>query len=146
MMAMRMRFLAALLSVGLLVVGGCSAGDTPSTDAADRYTEAPADGPDATKFAFGQTVVLTDTSYQPLQLGSNDLGVPLVFKNQSSRPQTIVFINGAIDDKEQKTLGPIPPGGEASFSVSTPRSIAYHSEALPDLLGTIQVADGVQSL
>jgi len=88
---------------------------------------------------YGQTVQITAQGFLPADLVSTCC-LPLVFKNLTSAPVTVSF------DHQLVTLGPIPPGGTASYAPPNIESVVYHAVEHPEWThGKIQVNQTFES-
>lgn len=116
-----------------LVVAACGGSGTPSTP---RSAPAPQARSTASSvdpnFDFGQTVVITRSGFRPRWLVSL-VGHPIVWRNESGRPASIVF------DHADRRSGVIPPGGTYRYDPLTEISLTYHSGSDPRVHGAVQV-------
>ncbi len=131
-----MRRVLFIAAVGLVVAtagcgsggGGAAANSSTSTSPASAHASTALDP----NFAFGQTVLITRAGIRPHWLVSV-VGRPIVWRNQTGRPQRIVF------DHQDVRSPMIAPGGAFTYRPPTALSIAFHSVTDPRLRGIIQV-------
>jgi hypothetical protein len=147
-----LRRLSIMTGALALVVGGAAC----SSDEPGTATDATADlareqdprvqaenevQPEPEAFAFTQEVRITDTAVVPAT-GVAIVGNEVVFRNETTAPLTIDFLNGPIDETDTRTTGEIAPGGEFRF---TPARVYSHTFAVvgrPELRGQLQVDPG----
>lgn len=136
------------LLLAVLVSGGCAL--PPETGAAPTAHPIRAANPDAMAarealkpnpdFDFGQTVQITPSGFMPADL-VGECCKPLVWKNLSGAPVTIVF------DHQQVNSGAIAPNGTFVYKPPNVESVVYHSQEHPDWPhGHIQVNQMFESL
>ena len=83
---------------------------------------------------MGATVVISNSGFRPKILLA-PMGVPVVWRNQSSRTQSVHLDNfGTKVDS-----GPIKPGATWSFNAKAQVSILYHSTYDSSFRGQLQV-------
>jgi hypothetical protein len=117
------------------VAAGCGSSGSAATTAKVGSTitaATPAASTTDPNFDFGQTVLITSTGPHPKWLVSL-VGVPIVWHNDTSKVQRVVFDHQAVHSP------PIPPGGTFTYRPPTAISIAYHSGHHPKLSGMVQV-------
>ena len=83
-------------------------------------------------FQVGQQVFITDAGFKPRELVSI-VDSKITFINETHEAQTIRFVSGG------RLIGPIRPGGTASYTPDTTISILYTLSDKPDVEGNIQV-------
>ena len=127
----------------VLLAAGCGGGSEAATSSAPPPTSSsPEVGPPALKsidptFDFGQAVLITPHGFRPAWLVSL-VGEPIVWWNQSGKPQSVVF-------DHQGTHSPvIPPGGSYRYTPPTALSVTYHSGTTPTLTAKVQVTPSAQ--
>jgi hypothetical protein len=138
-MTIKNRALAVLLGLtAAALLAGCdSAGPVANGDstpppvstqdpsAREAATAAPAAD-------FGHTVHVTSAGIQPQSLISSCCA-PVVFKNETGAPVSIVFFVGNRDS------GPIPPGASWSWTPPNPESVGYHLGGDTTKTGHLQI-------
>jgi hypothetical protein len=118
------------------VAAGCGNSGSAATTAKAGSNSAAATLPASTidpNFGFGQTVLITSAGIHPHWLVSL-VGVPIVWHNDTSKVQSVVFDHQAVHSP------PIPPGGTFTYRPPTPISITYHSGDHRKLRGVVQVS------
>lgn len=95
---------------------------TGSVGAADPTTTAPSEGgnPIPSGFAAGQDILITSSGFEPQTLEAN-VSAPVVWVNETTQPQRIIFDGFSVDS------GTIPPGGSFTWSSTNAVAIGYHS-------------------
>jgi hypothetical protein len=130
--------LVMALSAGTLLAG-CGGG-SPATSTSSPPSK-PAVAPDpsireaataAPSFDVGHTVHVTAAGPQPRSLAS-ECCKPVVFKNETGSPVSIVFFISNIDS------GPIAPGASWQWTPPNPESVGYHLGSDASKTGHIQV-------
>jgi plastocyanin len=116
---MRARLALALLAA-CLAAGACSNGakvaaTSPTTPTSSSPTS-PAIDPN---FGYGNTILMTDTGFQPKNLLANP-GMTITWKNQTDHVWTVIFDHQNVHSKA------IPAGGTFTWTSPTPLSVTYH--------------------
>lgn len=96
------------------------------------------DYPDASAFAFGQEIVLTESQIVPAQLVSK-VGKEVTVRNNTSVSQVVEFTNGPVDDRGVTRSDSIPPGGTWAFTPPRPISLTFRLQGQPDRAAALQV-------
>ena len=125
----------------VLLAAGCG-GESAAATSAPPASSTPQLGPPALKsidpnFDFGQNVVITPHGFRPAWLVSL-VGEPIVWWNQSGRPQSVVF------DHQGLHSPVIPPGGSYRYTPPTALSVTYHSGTTPEATAKVQVTPSAQ--
>jgi plastocyanin len=126
-----MRVRLALAWLTLVSVAACSNGAhvaASSTAPSSRPTQRPIDP----NFDYGDTVLITDTGFQPRFLLTNPQ-TTVTWKNQTDHAWTVVF------DHQRVRSGTIPAGGTWTWTSPTPISVTYHDADQPSFKGSITV-------
>lgn len=131
---MRRRALPALAAaLSALALAGCGTGGAshsqPSAAPDPSIKEAAGA---ASSFDVGHTVHVTPAGLRPQSLASLCCA-PVVFKNETNTPISIVFFIYKIDS------GPIAPGATWQWVPGNPQSVAYHLGGDANQAGHIQV-------
>lgn len=130
--------LVIALSAGTLLAGcngGSSTTSTPSPSSKPAVAQDPSIKEAVTAapdFDVGHTVHVTAAGLQPKSLVS-ECCKPIVFKNETGSPISIVFFIYKIDS------GPIAPGASWQWSPPNPQSVGYHLGSDANKAGHIQV-------
>jgi hypothetical protein len=111
-------------------VAGPATSPTPRARPLPRPARSAADV-DA-NYQVGQQIFITDAGPRPRELVAI-VQVPISFTNTTRRPVTLRFVAGG------HQIGPIAPGGRATYTPQGTLSIAYSVVERPQMTGTIQV-------
>ena len=122
--------LPALFAI-CLVSAACSNGAT-AAGSSGSPTASPTVRPIDPNFDYGDTILMTDTGFQPKFLLTNP-HTTITWKNQTNRVWTVIFDHQAVHSKN------IPTGGTFTWISPTPVSVTYHDGTHPSFKGSITV-------
>jgi plastocyanin len=120
-----------LLLAASVAATGCSNGAKVGATSGST-TASPTVRPIDPFFDFGDTILMTDTGFQPKNLLTNP-GLTVTWKNQTDHAWTVDFDH---QDVHSKT---IPAGGTFTWTSPTPISVTYHDGEHPAFHGSITV-------
>ena len=121
-----------LLLAACVAATGCSNGAKVGATAPSPSSASPTVRPIDPNFDFGDTILMTDTGFQPQNLLTNP-GVTVTWENQTDHSWTVIFDHQAVHSKS------IPAGGTFTWKSPTPISVTYHDGDHPGFHGSITV-------